>query len=95
MADNNVFGIIRSLATSNSNWMVSMQKTLTTLIEEIEQHVDNIETNIKNVDKSDYDVSDLENIYSIRLDVYELIINLNLYKIFQLFLYWKSFIIIN
>ena len=40
------------------------------------KHIDNVEYVIKNVEKTCYNVTDLENIYSIRLDVYEAIVNL-------------------
>ena len=46
------------------------------LVENIQDHLDNVEDLIKCADKSDCNISDLQNIYSIRLDVYEAIVNL-------------------
>lgn len=77
MADfNNAFSGVRSLANSNTEWVKTAQKLMDELASGIAKHVDNIEYVIKNVDKSDYEISDLQNIYSKRLDVYEAIVNL-------------------
>ena len=77
MADlNNVFGGIEILANSNSKWISSSQMLMHELIVGIEKHLDNVEYVIKNVEKSGCDVTDLQNIYSTRLDAYEAIINL-------------------
>ena len=77
MADvNNVFGGIEILANSNSEWITSSQKLIHELIVDIEKHLDNVEYVIKNAEKSGCSISDLESIYSMRLDVYEDIVNL-------------------
>ena len=77
MADvNNIFGGVKSLAESNSEWISSSQKLMRELTVGIEKHLDNVEYVIKNVEKTGCDVTDLENIYSTRLDVYEAIVNL-------------------
>ena len=76
MAIDNVFGGIKLLADSNSKWISSSQKLMHELTVDIEKHIDNVEYVIKNVEKTSYDVTDLENIYSTRLDVYEAIVNL-------------------
>ena len=77
MADlNNVFSGVKSLADSNSNWIKTSQDLMNGLVEGIKEHLDNIEYVIKNAEKSGCDISDLQNIYSIRLDVYEAIVNL-------------------
>lgn len=76
MADlNNVFSGVKSLADSNSNWIKTSQDLMNGLVEGIKEHLDNIEYVIKNAEKSGCDISDLQNIYSIRLDVYEAIVN--------------------
>lgn len=72
----NVFGGVKILADSNSEWISSSQKLMHELTAGIEKHLDNIEYVMKNVEKSGCDISDLQNIYSIRLDVYEAIVNL-------------------
>lgn len=76
MAIENVFGEVESLAHSNSDWIKASQKSVTDLVTGIEKQLDNVEAAIKNSGKSGCDVSDLYNIYSIRLDVYETIVNL-------------------
>ena len=77
MADiNNIFGGVKLLANSNSKWISSSQKLMHELTIGIEQHIDNVEYVIKNVEKTGCNVTDLENIYSTRLDVYEAIVNL-------------------
>ena len=76
MADNNVFGVVEILANSNSKWIRTSQDLIISLTREIQEHLDNVEYVIKNVEKSGCDISDLQNIYSIRLDVYEAIVNL-------------------
>ena len=76
MAIDNVFGGVKLLADSNSEWISSSQKLMHELTVGIEKHIDNVEYVIKNVEKTSYDVTDLENIYSTRLDVYEAIVNL-------------------
>ena len=77
MADiNNIFGGVKLLADSNSEWISSSQKLMHELTVGIEKHLDNVEYVIKNVEKTCCDVKDLENIYSTRLDVYEAIVNL-------------------
>ena len=75
MALNNVFSGVKSLADSNSDWIKTSQDLMSGLVEGIEKHLDNIEYVIKNVEKSGCDISDLQNIYSIRLDVYERIVD--------------------
>ena len=72
----NVFGGVKILADSNSNWIKTSQDLMNGLVEGIKEHLDNIEYVIKNVEKSDCDISDLQNIYTVRLDVYEAIVNL-------------------
>lgn len=72
----NVFGGIKLLANSNTKWIASAQKLMHELTIGIEQHLDNVEFVIKNADKSGCDISDLQKIYSIRLNVYEGIVNL-------------------
>ena len=76
MAIDNVFGGVKILADSNSEWVSLSQKLMHELTVGIEKHLDNVEYVIKNVEKSSCDVTDLENIYSTRLDVYEAIVNL-------------------
>ena len=76
MAIDNVFGGVKLLADSNSKWISASQKLMHELTVGIEKHIDNVEYVIKNVEKTSYDVTDLENIYSTRLDVYEAIVNL-------------------
>ena len=76
MVDNNVFGVVEILASSNSKWVRTSQDLIISLTKEIQEHLDNIENVIKGVEKSDCDISDLQNIYSTRLDVYEAIVNL-------------------
>ena len=76
MADNNIFGSVKRLADSNSKWIVNSQDMMRGLVEGIKEHLDNIEYVIKNAEKSGCDISDLQNIYSIRLDVYEAIVDL-------------------
>ena len=72
----NVFGGVKILADSNSEWISSSQKLMHELTVGIEKHLDNVEYVIKNVEKTNCNVTDLENIYSTRLDVYEAIVNL-------------------
>ena len=72
----NVFGGVKILADSNSEWISSSQKLMHELTAGIEKHLDNIEYVIKNTEKSGCDVSDLEDIYQTRLNVYEAIVNL-------------------
>ena len=72
----NTFGAIRCLSTSNSTWFKKSQDSLGELIQALQEHLDNIEYVIKDVGRSDCDISDLENIYSLRLDIYEEIVNL-------------------
>lgn len=76
MADNNIFGVVNSLANSNSKWVASIQETMQCIVIGIEKHLDNVESAIKSAGKSGCDISDLQRIYSIRLDVYEGIVNL-------------------
>ena len=76
MAIDNEFGGVKLLADSNSKWISTSQKLMHELTVGIEKHIDNVEYVIKNVEKTSYDVTDLENIYSTRLDVYEAIVNL-------------------
>ena len=76
MAIDNIFGGVKLLADSNSKWISSSQKLMHELTVGIEKHIDNVEYVIKNVEKTSCDVTDLENIYSTRLDVYEAIVNL-------------------
>ena len=77
MADvNNVFGGVKSLSNSNTNWIKTSRNLMSGLVEGIQSHLDNVEDVIKNVEKSGCDISDLQNIYSTRLDAYEAIINL-------------------
>ena len=77
MADiNNIFGGVKLLANSNSEWISSSQKLMNELIVGIVKHLDSIECVIKNVEKSGCELSDLQNIYSTRLNVYEAIVNL-------------------
>ena len=76
MAIDNVFGGVKLLADSNSKWISSSQKLMHELTVGIEKHLDNVEYVIKNVEKTGCNVTDLENIYSIRLDVYESIVDL-------------------
>ena len=77
MADiDNTFGAIKCLADSNSNWIRTSQDLIGGLTKAIQEHLDNVELVMKNVEKSDCDISDLQNIYSIRLDVYEAIVDL-------------------
>lgn len=79
MADvNNVFGGVKSLADSNTNWIKTSQNLMNGFVEGIQSHLDNVEDVIKMVKdgKIDYNMSDLENIYSARLDVYEAIVDL-------------------
>ena len=72
----NVFGGVKILADSNSEWISSSQKLMHELTDGIEKHLDNAELVIKNVEKSGCDIPDLQNIYWIRLNVYEAIVNL-------------------
>ena len=72
----NTFGAIRCLSTSNANWIKTSQSTIGELIQAIQEHLDNIEYVIKDAERSGCDISDLQNIYSTRLDVYEAIVNL-------------------
>ena len=72
----NTFGAIKCLADSNSNWIRTSQDLIGDLTKAIQEHLDNVELVMKNVEKSDCDISDLQNIYSTRLDVYEAIVNL-------------------
>ena len=72
----NTFGAIKCLADSNSNWIRTSQDLIVDLTKAIQEHLDNVELVMKNVEKSDCDISDLQNIYSIRLDVYEAIVDL-------------------
>ena len=72
----NVFGGVKILADSNSEWISSSQKLMHELTDCIEKHLDNAELVIKNVERSGCNISDLQNIYSTRLDVYEAIVNL-------------------
>ena len=72
----NTFGAIRCLLTSNSTWIKKSQDSLGELIQALQKHLDNIEYVIKDVGRSDCDISDLENIYSLRLNIYEEIVNL-------------------
>ena len=76
MATDNVFSKIKTLADSNSRWIVNSQDMMRGLVGAIQDHLDNVEYVIKNLEKSDCDISDLQNIYSIRLDVYETIVDL-------------------
>lgn len=76
MAIDNVFGGVKSLADSNTKWVKTSQNLMNGLVEGIQEHLDNVECVIKNAEKSGCNKSDLENIYSVRLDVYESIINL-------------------
>ena len=79
MADvNNAFGGVKSLADSNTKWIKTSQNLMNGLVEGIQEHLDNVENIIKNVKdgKFDCNMSDLENIYAARIDVYEAIVNL-------------------
>ena len=79
MADvTNVFGGVKSLADSNTKWVKTSQNLMDGLVEGIQEHLDNVENIIKNVKdgKIDCNMKDLEDIYSVRLDVYESIVNL-------------------
>ena len=76
MAADNVFGEIKSLSDSNTKWIGTSKNLMNNLIEGINEHLDSVEYVIKNVEKSGCDISDLQNIYSTRLDVYEAIVNL-------------------
>lgn len=76
MAMNNIFGGVKELANSNSDWIGTSQDLMRALVANIEKHLDNAEYVIKNVEKTECDISDLHQIYSLRLDVYESIINL-------------------
>ena len=76
MAIDNVFGGVKLLSESNSEWISSSQKLMHKLTISIEKHIDNVEYVIKNVEKSGCELSDLQNIYATRLDVYEAIVNL-------------------
>ena len=75
MADN-VFGEIKSLADSNTKWTRTSKNLMNNLIEGINEHLDSIECVIKNVEKSGCELSDLQNIYAILLNLYQEIINL-------------------
>ena len=75
MADN-VFGEIKSLADSNTKWIGTSKNLMNNLIEGINEHLDSIECVIKNVEKSGCELSDLQNIYAILLNLYQEIINL-------------------
>ena len=77
MADvNNAFGGVKSLADSNTKWVKTSQNLMNGLVEGIQEHLDNVENVIKIVKdgKFDCNMSDLENIYAARLDVYEAIV---------------------
>lgn len=74
----NPFGIIRSLAASNSDWVGLTRKTMYELVKGIEKHLDNVDKIAVECVKSGCDVPGLQDIYSIRLDVYEAITNLML-----------------
>jgi len=76
MADNNIFNVIRSLADSNTSWINLSQNLMRELVINIEKHLDNVDYVMKNNDKFDCDISDLQDIYSERLDVYEAIVDL-------------------
>ena len=71
----NTFSAIRCLSNSNSMWIKTSQDTVGELIQALQEHLDNIEYVIKDAGRSGCDISDLENIYSIRLDVYEAIVD--------------------
>ena len=75
MADN-VFGEIKSLVDSNTKWIGTSKNLMNNLIEEINEYLDSVEYVIKNVEKSGCELSDLQNIYSILLNLYQEIINL-------------------
>ena len=75
MADN-VFVEIKSLADSNTKWIRTSKTLMNNLIEGINEYLDNVECVIKNVEKSGCKLSDLQNIYSILLNLYQEIINL-------------------
>ena len=75
MAIDNVFGGVKLLSESNSEWISSSQKLMHKLTISIEKHIDNVEYVIKNVEKSGCELSDLQNIYAI-LNLYQEIINL-------------------
>ena len=76
MANENIFWVVKKLANSNSNWIETSQDLMHTLVANIESHLDNVEYVIKNVEKNECEISDLQQIYSLRLDVYESIVNL-------------------
>ena len=76
MADYNIFSGIRSLADSNTSWINLSQNLMRELVINIEKHLDNVDYVMKNNDKFDCDISDLQDIYSERLDVYEAIVDL-------------------
>ena len=75
-ANENIFWAVKKLSYSNSNWIGTTQDLMYDLVENIERHLDNVEYIIKNVEKTESEISDLQNIYSTRLDVYEAIVNL-------------------
>lgn len=72
----NTFEAIRCLSTSNANWIKTSQSTIGELTQAIQEHLDNIEYVINDAERSGCDISDLQNIYSTRLDVYEAIVDL-------------------
>ena len=76
MANENIFWVVKKLANSNSNWIETSQDLMHTLVTNIESHLDNVEYVINNVEKNECEISDLQQIYSLRLDVYESIVNL-------------------
>ena len=75
MANENIFWVVKKLANSNSNWIETSQDLMHTLVTNIESNLNNVEYVIKNVE-NECEISDLQQIYSLRLDVYESIVNL-------------------
>ena len=75
MADN-VFGEIKSLVDSNTKWIRTSKNLMNNLIEGINEYLNSVEYVIKNVEKSGCELSDLQNIYSILLNLYQETINL-------------------
>ena len=77
MADiDNTFGAIKCLTDSDSKWIKTSKDLINGLVEGIKEHLDNVELIMKNVEKSGCEISDLQSIYSTRLDAYEAIVNL-------------------
>lgn len=76
MANENVFGVIQTLAASNSDWIARMQELMGALIVRIEHHLDNVDDILSsNKTISELEISDLQAIYKLRLDAYEALTN--------------------